>query len=131
MRVLFVCVENTCRSVMAEAVFNRMARRWRAESAGLKAGGEYDSMALRVLEERGYEVVNREPRSLDSVRLEDYALVVTVCDESLCVSINHPRVERWSVEDPKGGSREDYVRTLEELEKRVVDLVRRLEDEGA
>lgn len=131
MKVLFVCIENTCRSVMAETIFNNLAKRWKAESAGVRAGSEYDSMALEILKRKGYEVKNKAPKEINSIDLNEYELVVTVCEESACVIINHPRVERWDVEDPKGKGGEDYLKVFGIIEKKVFDLLRRLENEGA
>lgn len=131
MKVLFVCIENTCRSVMAEAVFNSLARKWRAESAGVSAGKEYDSKAVEILRKRGYRVEIGKPRDLSGVDLREYELVVTVCEESACVNVNHKNVERWYLEDPKGKGEDEYLRVLRIVEEKVLDLIRRLEYEGA
>ncbi|AIY89864.1 arsenate-mycothiol transferase ArsC [Geoglobus acetivorans] len=131
MKVLFVCIENTCRSVMAETVFNSLARNWKAESAGVEAGKEYDIRAVEILEKRGYRVDEGKPKSLKDVNLEDYGLVIAVCGESACVNIPHGNVERWYVEDPKGKSVDEYLRTLSIIEDKVKELLRRLEDESS
>lgn len=129
MKVLFVCIENTCRSVMAETVFNNLANKWRAESAGVNAGEEYDAKALEILERKGYRIERKSPRSLNEINLKDFALVVTVCDESACVNIPHQNVERWYVDDPKGKSEEEYEKALSLIESKVKELIRRLENE--
>ena len=131
MRVLFVCVENSCRSVMAETVFNSHAKRWRAESAGLRKGSSYDPRAIDVLRSRGYDVKIREPREVGELDLGQYDVVVTVCDEGSCVTLPHHRIEAWKVEDPKGKDVAEYLRVLKVIEGKVLDLIRRLEDEGA
>lgn len=131
MRVLFVCVENSCRSVMAEVVFNSHAKKWRAESAGLRKGSSYDSRAIDVLRSQGYDVEIREPRDVSELDLNQYDVVVTVCEEGSCITLPHPRIEAWNVEDPKGKDVADYLRVLRIIEGKVLDLIRRLEDEGA
>lgn len=88
-KVLFVCIHNSCRSVMAEAIFNANAKEWRAESAGVETADKIDSTAVRMLEEAGYTVEKEKPRTLDEVDLEDFELIITVCEES---SI-HPYLE--------------------------------------
>jgi len=91
MKVLFVCVHNTCRSVIAETIFNAIAKRWKAESAGIEKAEKIDDTAKRMLEEWGFAVEKREPRTIDKVSLEDYDLIVAVCEES-CINIPSPNV---------------------------------------
>jgi arsenate reductase len=129
-KVLFVCIHNTCRSVMAEAIFNSLAKRWRAESAGIEAAEKLDLIALDVIRSRGYRIEKTKPTKLENVQLEDYRLVVTVCDEAGCVNIHHPNVERWYLEDPRGKSREAYERVFDELETKVKELLKRIEDKN-
>ncbi|MBE8539344.1 low molecular weight phosphatase family protein [Geoglobus acetivorans] len=131
MKVLFVCIENTCRSVMAETVFNSLAKSWKAESAGVEAGKEYDGKAVEILEKRGYRVNEGRPKSLKDVNLESYEVVIAVCGESACVNVPHRNVERWYVEDPKGKGVDEYLKTLSMIEDKVRELLRRLEDESS
>ena len=131
-KVLFVCIHNTCRSVMAEAVFNSLAKTWKAESAGVEAAEELDALALEVIRSRGYETGKAKPVNLEELGrlkgLKEYQLVVTVCDEAGCVNIQHPNTERWHVENPRGGARETYERVFNEIELKVKELLRRIEE---
>jgi arsenate reductase len=126
-RVLFVCIHNTARSVMAEAVFNSLARNWRAESAGVEGAEEIDSVVKHLLAEKGLRA-KEKPRRLDEVDLEKYDYIVTVCDELSCVALPvYKPIESWSVENPAGKSEEVYRRVMAEIEKKVEELVHRLE----
>ncbi len=125
-KVLFVCVRNTARSVMAEAIFNSFAKSWTAESAGIEKAEKIDEEVRKILESRGLKAKDR-PRLLNEVNLNDFDLIVTVCEESSCVFIPHSRVLRWHIEDPAGKSREVYEKVFEEIEKRVRGLVVELE----
>ncbi len=125
-KVLFVCIHNTCRSVMAEAIFNNLAKTWRAESAGIEVAEELDPVAVDVIVSRGCRCEKAKPVSLQDVQLKDYQLVVTVCDEAGCVNIPHPNVERWHIEDPKGKSREIYEMAFNEIEMKVKDLLKKI-----
>ena len=130
MKVLFVCRENTCRSVMAEAVFNSLSEKHRAESAGIERGEEIDENAVKVLEKYGYRVKERSPKSLDDVSLRDFDLIVAVCDE-FCVDIPGKKIIRWDIEDPKGKSLEAYERVLKFLEVKIKQLLEEIEYEGS
>ncbi len=132
MRVLFVCRENTCRSVMAETVFRKKAMgRHEAFSAGMCAGREFDEKAISVLQKKGYSPEIRKPAGLDEISLNDFDVVVAVCRESECILINHPNVERWSIEDPRNGDEEEYLRVLEIIETRIDNFLRRIGNEGS
>jgi arsenate reductase len=79
-RVLFLCVGNSCRSQMAEAIVNaRCAARWRAYSAGTRPSGAVHPMALRVLAESGIRHKGKS-KGVASFRGLEFDLVVTVCD---------------------------------------------------
>lgn len=82
LNVLFVCVHNSARSVMAEALFNRMCgQKYHAQSAGLEPG-TLNPLAQKVLAERGIDVSNHEPRSAFEVLKTGtlFTHVIAVCD---------------------------------------------------
>jgi len=126
-KVLFVCVHNTCRSIMAETIFNSLARTWRAESAGIKKSESIDYVARVVLIERGYRVDAKKPRTLEEVNLDEFNLIVAVCDNA-CIQIPSKEVIRWNVEDPAGKSRDEYRKALDKIERLVKDLINKIED---
>jgi len=127
-KILFVCIHNTARSIMAESLFNSIAKSWKAESAGIQRAEKVDEFVRRLLSERGLRA-KEKPRTIDEVNLEEYELIVTVCEESSCVVLPTSRpVESWHIENPAGKSEEVYRRVLAEIEERVKDLVKRLED---
>ena len=111
---------------MAEALFNFMAKEWRAESAGVEKAENVDPVVKRLLAERGLNAKEKS-RTIDEVNLEEFDLVVTVCEESSCVVLPASKVERWHIEDPAGKSEEVYRRVLAEIEEKVRALVEMLE----
>lgn len=86
-RLLFVCTGNTCRSPMAEVIFNAMAKEkgldWRAESAGVAAVGERPASenAIRAVAEIGLDLSMHRTRFLPSLPLGEYSLFVAVGEE--------------------------------------------------
>ncbi|MEM3477988.1 MAG: low molecular weight phosphatase family protein, partial [Archaeoglobaceae archaeon] len=76
MKVLFVCIRNTARSVIAEAIFNSVAKIWKAESAGIEKAERVDENVAEFLRRRGLKPKDK-PRSIEEVNLEDYDLIVT------------------------------------------------------
>jgi len=81
-QVLFLCMGNSCRSQMAEAIVNaRMGNTWEAVSAGTFPTGYDHPYALRALAEIGIEHHGRS-KSADEFRDVPFDLVVTVCDDA-------------------------------------------------
>ncbi|MEM2166239.1 MAG: low molecular weight phosphatase family protein, partial [Candidatus Bathyarchaeia archaeon] len=63
--VLFVCVENSFRSQIAEAYFNRFAPEgWRAVSAGLTPAERVHPNAVRLMLEEGIDISHKKPQLL-------------------------------------------------------------------
>lgn len=61
--VLFVCVENACRSQMAEAFFNRMTKGlWRAESCGTKLANSISPKTVKAMKEVGIDISTQIPK---------------------------------------------------------------------
>jgi len=125
MKVLFVCMKNTARSIVAEAIFNSFAKKWEAESAGIMKAENVDEKVKEILERRGLKAKDK-PKSLEEVNLEDYDLVIAVCEES-CPLIPAKKLLRWNVEDPVGKGEEIYEKVFEEIEEKVKELVKELE----
>lgn len=125
MKVLFVCIHNTCRSIIAETIFNAIANHWKAESADIEKTIKIDDTAKRILEEKGFVVEKRKPRTINKVKLEDCDLVVAVCEE--CANIQSPNVTRWYIKNPVRRDKEVYKAVINEIEKKVKRLVEEIE----
>jgi len=79
--VLFLCVGNSCRSQMAEAVVNAaMGQAWLAKSAGSQPQGYVHPKAVQVLDEIGIHHKGLS-KSTDSLSEESFDVVVTLCEE--------------------------------------------------
>ena len=128
MNILFVCIGNTCRSPMAEAVLKKMLKNSRITgikvgSAGINASGGklMNPLAQTVLKENGYELKHFLSRRLTPELLEktDIAICMTkeiaaLAADKKCVAIS----ELFCVEDisdPYGGGLGDYRKAFEEI----------------
>lgn len=83
-KILFVCIHNSARSQMAEALLNSICGDvFEAESAGLEPG-TLNPLVVEVLRERGMDISKKQPRSVESVlqSKQIFSHVVTVCDEA-------------------------------------------------
>ncbi len=122
MKVLFVCIGNSCRSQMAEGFARAYGRDiWEAESAGLMPAAIVVHPTRAVMEEKHISLEGHFPKSLAEVRLADYDLVVNMSGEELPRVVKAP-VRVWKIEDPIGKSEKVYRRVRDEIEQLVVAL---------
>ena len=106
-RVLFICVHNTARSQIAEAMVNHFHDDLViAESAGFEPGNALNPLAVEVMKEIGIDISMNKSKGVFDLFKEGrhYAFVVTVCDESTAERCPiFPGVTKrmhWSFEDP-------------------------------
>jgi arsenate reductase (thioredoxin) len=113
--VLFVCIGNTGRSVMAERLFRREAAGLHeARSAGAAASGPAaEPVVVEALREVGIDASDHVPRQLDGGALAWADLAVTVCRDGVCPATPGVRQIHWGFDDPYGRPIED-VRVIRE-----------------
>jgi len=130
-RVLFVCVENANRSQMAEA-FARMhgGDAIEAFSAGSRPSGRVNPRAISAMHERGYDLSPHRSKSLDEIPSDGFDYVVTMGCGDECPFIPAGHREDWDLEDPKALPPEEFNRVRDEIERRVLDLLRRMSRPG-
>ena len=120
--VLFVCVGNQGRSVIAERLFRDAAGgAHQASSAGAAPGREVHPEAVAVLAEIGIDASDHVPRKLDD-ELMDWADVVVAACDGVCPVVPGKRNEKWHLPDPMGLPL-DEVRVIRDEIKRRVDTL--------
>jgi arsenate reductase (thioredoxin) len=125
--VLFVCVANSGRSVMAERLFRRAVDgRHAARSAGSDPGAAAHANVLRTLEELGIDASDHVPRKLDDEAVAWADVIVATCDEA-CPAVPGKRYIGWQLADPKHEPLERVREIRDEIARRVDDLARDLE----
>jgi protein-tyrosine-phosphatase len=123
-RVLFVCVENSNRSQMAEA-FARLhgAGRVEAYSAGSRPSGRVNPRAVEALREKGYDLTVHRSKGLSDLPAGEFDVVVGMgCGDEGCALVPARRREAWDIPDPKDMPPERFreVRDLIEAKVRVL-----------
>jgi len=100
--VLFVCVANCGRSVMAERIFDRRAGgRHQARSAGSEPGKAAHPQVVETLKEIGIDAGDHVPRKIDGEALAWADVAVSTCSEEVCPVTPGVRRISWVFEDPK------------------------------
>jgi arsenate reductase (thioredoxin) len=131
-KVLFVCIGNACRSPMAEAIARQDAGDFiEASSAGLFPLGVVPLMTIETLRRNGYSSVGLESKAILKGALLNADLVINLSGHTKAAALSaSARVEDWRVPDPYGEDEAVYQTILEEIQRRIKDLVRRLRNGG-
>lgn len=123
--VLFVCVENSCRSQMAEGFARRhgsvIVEAW---SAGSKPSGKINETAVRLMREKGVDLGIHSSKGLDDLPKRRWDYVVTMGCGDACPIVPAKAKLDWTLPDPKGMSDADFRKVRDEIETKVRELIR-------
>lgn len=127
-KVLFVCVANSGRSVMAERLFRQVASdRHQARSAGSEPGTVSHEQVVEALREVGIDASDHVPRKLDTDSLAWADVAVSTCSEEVCPVTPGVRRLNWHLPDPKNLTLEQVRPIRDEINKLVHELVNELD----
>jgi arsenate reductase len=126
-RVLFVCVENSNRSQMAEA-FAQLhgGDQVEAYSAGSRPSGQVNPRAIEFMRERGCDLAAHRSKSLADIPNVDYDVAVTMGCGDACPHVRAKRREDWSIPDPKNLPPEEFRAVRDLIETKVKALLAEL-----
>ena len=126
-RVLFVCIENSCRSQIAEA-FAKIhgAGKVEAYSSGSRPSGKVNPRAIEFMAELGYDLGKHGSKALTEIpQLEyDYAITMGCGDE--CPLVKAKNREDWGIPDPKNLPPEEFRKIRGSIEQKVKALLERI-----
>jgi arsenate reductase (thioredoxin) len=127
LHVLFLCVENSARSQVAEA-FARFhgAELVEARSAGSRPSGRLDPRVIETMHERGYDMGSHRSKGLAETGLDRWDWAVTMGCGDDCPWVVAANREDWSLPDPRDLTRVELDALRDEIERRVLDLLARL-----
>lgn len=128
--VLFVCVENAGRSQMAEGFFRKYAPAgYSAVSAGTRPAGQVNPVAMEAMMEVGIDIGTQKSKIITDEMIRESVKAVNMgcMDRAECplLFLNNP--VDWGIEDPKGKNIERVRIIRDEIERRVIELVKDLE----
>jgi arsenate reductase len=126
-RVLFVCIENSNRSQMAEA-FARLegGATVEAYSAGSRPSGRVNPRAVEFMREVGCDLTMHTSKGLDAIPPGQYDAVVTMGCGDACPQVKARRREDWSIPDPKHLPPAEFRDVRDSIREKVRELLRTL-----
>jgi arsenate reductase len=134
-KVVFVCIENSNRSQMAEA-FARIhgAGRLEAHSAGSRPSGRVNPKAVEAMRELGYDLSTHTSKGLEAFNGNEVEFAVTMgCGDECPLILARQRVD-WKIPDPKNMTPEEFRGVRDLIETKVKELIESLslaETEGS
>lgn len=123
-RVVFVCVENSCRSQMAEGFARKLGgAAVEAFSAGSRPSGRVNETAAKLMLEAGVDLSGQTSKGLDDLPVGRWDWVVTMGCGDACPNLSAVRREDWALPDPKHMPLDDFRKVRDEIGKRVEALL--------
>jgi arsenate reductase len=122
-KVAFICVHNSCRSQIAEALGKHLAANvFESFSAGVETREQIDQDTVRIMKEMyGIDMEKEQySKSIDDIPEPDIAISMG-CDVG-CPYIGKNFDENWELEDPTGKSDEDFIEIIKQIETKIYNL---------
>ena len=122
--LLFVCVQNSNRSQMAEA-FARIhgAEDFEAYSAGSQPSGEINPKAIAAMREIGYDLSKHKSKSLEEIPQVEYDFIATMGCGDACPFVRAKRREDWQIPDPKNLPPAEFNKIRDLIEQKVRNVL--------
>lgn len=129
LKVAFICVHNSCRSQMAEALGKIYGKDiFESYSAGTEVKPQINQDAVKVIKEL-YDIdMNSTQRSKLLSDIPDVDIAIKMGCNVVCPYLPAVHVEDWGLEDPTGKSHEEFVKTAKTIEYKIKDLAERIKN---
>ena len=126
-KVAFICVHNSCRSQMAEAISKLLAAEaFEAYSAGTETQPQINQEAVAAIKELYGVDMNQTQRSKLLSDILPVDIVITMGCNVGCPYLPCEYREDWGLEDPTGKNNEEFIKTVKIIEEKVLGLKDRI-----
>ena len=127
-KVAFLCVHNSCRSQMAQALGQKLAGEvFESFSAGTEPGGRINPDAVRLMKQQYGIDMEQSQYSKPLSELPAIDIAVTMGCNVQCPTLPCSHREDWGLEDPSGGPDSEFLAVMKQIEQKVLDLKRRIQ----
>ena len=128
-KVAFICVHNSCRSQMAEALGRLLASDvFEAYSAGTELRPQINQDAVRIVKNLYGIDMNETQKSKLLTDIPEVDVVVKMGCNVVCPFLPSRHEEDWGLEDPSGKCDEEFLKTAKTIEEKVKDLAKRIQN---
>jgi arsenate reductase len=128
-KVAFICIHNSCRSQMAEALSKLYGSKvFEAYSAGTETKPYINGDAVRIIKNLYNIDMNETQSSKLLTNIPKIDIAVKMGCNVVCPFLPAKHVEDWGLEDPTGKSDEEFVKIAKIIEEKVKDLIKRIQN---
>ena len=128
--ILFVCIENSNRSQMAEAFAKIVGGdHFNAFSAGSAPSGKINPKAVAAMKEMGYDLSLHLSKSLDELPAIEFEYAVTMGCGDACPLVNARNREDWNIPDPRDMEADEFNTVRDLIEAKVKALIAKLKQD--
>lgn len=129
-KVAFVCVHNSCRSQIAEALGKSLVSEiFESYSAGTETKPQINQDAVRLMKEQ-YQIDMEETQYSKLLsEIPPVDIVITMGCNVTCPNLPCRHREDWGIEDPTGKSDEEFLDVIQTIHGKILDLAKRVEEE--
>jgi len=122
--ILFICIENACRSQMAEAFANIHGQEIiRAYSIGSNPSGKVNDKTILSMKELSYDLITHYSKSFDDISDVVFDTIVTIGCGDACPGIKARQRIKWNVPDPKNLGTKEFSNVRDLIEEKVKILI--------
>ncbi|WP_353892507.1 arsenate reductase ArsC [Proteinivorax hydrogeniformans] len=123
----FICVGNSCRSQMAEGFAKKLGKNvFEVYSAGTEPAVKVNPNAVEVMKEAGIDITDQKPKVLKDIP-NKLDIIITMGCNVQCPFVPHDHKEDWGLDDPVGKPIEEFRKTRDTIQKKMHDLIRRVQ----
>ena len=128
-KVAFICVHNSCRSQMAEALSKLFASDiFESYSAGTEAKPEINQDAVRIIRVLYWLDMNKPQHSKLLTDIPEVDIVIKMGCDIVCPYLPSEHEEDWGLDDPTGKDDKEFIKTARIIEEKVKDIAERIKN---
>ncbi|ACD23061.1 MULTISPECIES: arsenate reductase ArsC [Clostridium] len=126
-KVAFICVHNSCRSQMAEALGKLYGSDvFESYSAGTEVKPEINQDAVRIIKKLYNVDMNKDQKSKLLSDIPKVDIVIKMGCNVVCPYLPAKHTEDWGLEDPTNKNYEEFVKIAKSIEEKILDLAKRI-----
>lgn len=122
--ILFVCIENSCRSQIAQAYAIKLGgNKLTAYSSGSRPSGVVNAKAIASMQRDGYDLSQHQSKSLNDIPVIEYDYAITMGCGDECPNVQAKVRLDWNIEDPKHMNKQDFDAIRDVIKNKIAALL--------
>jgi protein-tyrosine-phosphatase len=127
--ILFVCIENSCRSQIAEGFAKSLGKDIvEAYSAGSKPSGTIDPTAIEVMREVGIDIAVQKSKGFLDLPVKKFDYVITLGCKDVCPFVPASEHIEWQIADPKNKGRDFFRKVRDQIRRELEKLIQNVKE---